>query len=164
VNADDTLFQHTRESAQKFEYFLLGISLALLAYEGKTLSPQRLGLNAYTIEVTGLFLLVLSVIAGFKHIESMIAMSALNHDLLSAQTKRSRLAKGDFMYESFTGKQLTEDEREQASFQLRGVEDQLSKALDRTVSRSYRWNRVRMWLLIAALVVIILARVSLPYF
>jgi hypothetical protein len=30
----DTLFQHTKESAQKFEYFSLGVTLALLAYEG----------------------------------------------------------------------------------------------------------------------------------
>jgi hypothetical protein len=163
MGAADTLFQHTKESAQKFEYFLLGVSLALLAYEGKTLVPQKLGFNAYTIGVSALFLLVLSVIAGFRHVESMIATSSLNHDVLTAQIKRSRLAKGEFMYESFTGKELTAEERDRALFELRGVEDRLTKHLDRAIIRSYYWNRIRMYLLIAGFVLLISAKILEPY-
>lgn len=159
----DTLFHHTRASAQKFEYFLLAITLALLAYEGKTLAPEKLGLNAYTIQVSALLLLVMSVIAGFRHIECMIATSAVNHDVLTAQIKRSRLVKGDFMYESFTGKELTADERETASFQLRGVEDRLTKGLNDWIIKSYRWNRIRMSLLIVGFVLLISAKVLEPY-
>lgn len=163
MKSDDLLYQHTRESAQKFEYFLLGISLAILAYEGKTLSPQRLGLNPYTIEITGLLLLILSAIAGFRHIESMIATSALNHSLFGIQTKRSRLAKGKFMYDPFTGRELTQEEREQALFQTRGEEDQLDKELNKMLFRSYTWNRIRWWLLIIGFITLISAKVLEPY-
>ena len=159
----DALFQHTRESARKFEYFLLGVTLALLAYEGRTLSPHKLGLNAYTIEISGLLLLVLSVIAGFRHIEAMIATSSINHTALSEETKRLRLVKGQFMYDTFSGKELTPDERERALFDLRGVVDRLNEELHRMVVRSYRWNRARMWLLIGGFVLLISARVLEPY-
>lgn len=75
---DLIVFQQARESAQRFEYFLLGISLALCTYEGKTLVPQKPGWNAYTIEVTAVIFIIVSVIFGFKRVQMMISTSGLN--------------------------------------------------------------------------------------
>lgn len=41
-------YEHYREATQRFEYFILGVSGALCAYIGQHLSPQKIGLTAYT--------------------------------------------------------------------------------------------------------------------
>jgi hypothetical protein len=62
-------FGYYREGLQRFEYFIVGVSLALCAYVGQTLHPEKLGfLSAYTIEVVSLALLIVSAVAGFKRI------------------------------------------------------------------------------------------------
>jgi hypothetical protein len=162
-NPTDKLFYHTRESAQKFEYYLLGVTVVVLGYEGKMIIPERLGANSYTIEIIGIFILVLSVVAGFRHIESMIATSSLNHEILSRESKRARLAKGKFAYENFTGKELTIEEKERALFELRNQVDRLTPALEGWIVSSYRWNRVRMWLLLAGFVALLAAKILKPY-
>ena len=38
-------YEHAHEASQRFEYFILGVSTALCAYIGQTLSPQKLGFS-----------------------------------------------------------------------------------------------------------------------
>jgi hypothetical protein len=61
-----------REASQRFEYFILGVSVALVAYGGKTLETEKLGINPYTLEVAALLLFTASVVVGFKRIEKII--------------------------------------------------------------------------------------------
>jgi hypothetical protein len=64
---------------QHFEYFIVGVSLALCAYVGQTLHPEKLTfLSAYTIQVASLALLILSAGVGLKRIESLVQISRLN--------------------------------------------------------------------------------------
>jgi len=77
------------QGLQRFEYFIVGVSLVLCAYVGYTLHPEKLRfVSAYTIEVISLALLILSVTAGLKRIESLIQTSGLNGQLLDAIEKR----------------------------------------------------------------------------
>jgi hypothetical protein len=60
-------FGYYREGLQRFEYFIVGISVALCAYVGLTLHPEKLTfLSVYTIEVVSLALLILSAGVGLK--------------------------------------------------------------------------------------------------
>jgi hypothetical protein len=137
------VFQQAREGAQRFEYFLLGISLALCAYEGKTLAPQKLGLNAYTIEVLAVLLIIVSVIFGFKHIQMMIAMSSLNHEILTRQGKRSRLIKSELMYDDLTGVELTDWQRQQGTIRsCRALSDELETLIGRIGKRRQSLMRI----------------------
>jgi len=52
-----TEFGDYREGLQRFEYFIVAVSLALCAYVGQTLRTEKLTfLSAYTIEVASLAL------------------------------------------------------------------------------------------------------------
>src|SRR5436190_17188205 len=87
-------FGYYREGLQRFEYFVVGVSLALCAYVGQTLHPEKLRLfSAYTIEVVSLALLILSALIGLKRIESLIQLSRLNGWLLDAGEKRGEIVK-----------------------------------------------------------------------
>jgi hypothetical protein len=77
------------QGLQRFEYFIVGASLALCAYVGNTLHPEKLAfLSAYTMEVVSLALLILSAGVGLKRIESLLQISRLNGLLLDAIEKR----------------------------------------------------------------------------
>jgi hypothetical protein len=68
-------YEHAREGSQRFEYFILGVSVGLCAYIGQTLSPQKLGFSPYTLEVCSLVVLIASIVVTFKLIESVITVS-----------------------------------------------------------------------------------------
>src|SRR5215475_5954622 len=80
------------QGLQRFEYFIVGVSLALCAYVGYTLHPEKLTfISAYTIEVVSLALLILSAGVGLKRIQSLVQISRLNGQLLDAIEKRGAL-------------------------------------------------------------------------
>ena len=163
--ADSTmLYQLTRESALKFEYFVLSLTLALVGYDGKALVAQKLGINAYSVEVGALLILVASLGAGLKRIEAMIETSGINHTFLTTQEKRSKLMKSKPVFEAFTGAPLTESEKEIALVDLRRAEEMLSKRMDEEVAKSLWWYRVRMWLLVLGVLGFVSAKVLKPYF
>jgi len=77
------------QGLQRFEYFIVGVSLALCAYVGYTLHPEKLTLlSGYTIEVVSLALLIFSAGVGLKRIESLVQTSRFNGQLLDAIEKR----------------------------------------------------------------------------
>ena len=87
-------FGYYRESLQRFEYFIVGVSLAVCAYVGHTLHPEKLTfLSTYTIEVVSLALLILSASVGLKRIESLVQTSRWNGQLLDAIEKRGTIMK-----------------------------------------------------------------------
>jgi hypothetical protein len=91
-NRSLTEFGYYREGLQRFEYFIVGFSLALCAYVAQTLHPEKLTfLSAYTIEVVSLALLILSAGVGLKRITSLGQISRLNGQLLDAIEKRGAI-------------------------------------------------------------------------
>jgi len=91
-------YDYYREASQRFDYFVLAVSTALCAYIGQTLVPQKLNVSPYALEVLSLFLLVASVIAGFKRIEKSVVSHRLNHTFLHLNEQRGQLVT------SFSGK------------------------------------------------------------
>jgi hypothetical protein len=55
-------FENYRDASQRFEYFILGVSIALIAYASQALTLQRIGANAYTVEITGILLIIAAVL------------------------------------------------------------------------------------------------------
>ena len=73
----------------RFEFFIVGVSLAQCAYVGYTLHPEKLTfLSAYTIEVVSLALVIFSAGVALKRIESLVQTSRFNGQLLDAIEKR----------------------------------------------------------------------------
>lgn len=87
----DKVFESWRQAAEKFDYFILGVTGALCAYISQVYKPAKLGLNPASLELFALVLLVGSAVAGFRRIENTIQVTSLNHRLLRANEERGIL-------------------------------------------------------------------------
>ena len=162
-------FGYYREGLQRFEYFIVGVSLALCAYVGQTLHPEKLGLlSAYTIEVVSLALLVVSAVAGFKRIESLIQLSRLNAQQLNAKENQGELVKA-----RPDAKGLIVNEVSGEAFDLQAAakwNDQLTKKIKlleellkterAKASRLYKWRNALLFVGFCGLV---LSKILTPY-
>jgi hypothetical protein len=87
-------FEHYQKGSERFEYFVVGVSMALCAYVAQTLKPERLGLSPYTLEVIGVALIVASIFLGFKRIETVTLGALVNHEILHLGEKRGTFISG----------------------------------------------------------------------
>jgi hypothetical protein len=103
----DKVHSQWRDSAEKFDYFILGITCALCAFISQTYKPERVGLNAGTLELLALLILVLAVVAGFRRIERTLLATAINHRVLHAYEARggivAKLPEGRTLLNEATG-------------------------------------------------------------
>ena|SRR5205085_4555042 len=90
-------YDNYQQGSQRFEYFLLGLCVALAVYAGQTLRPQRFGLNSYIADIGAILLLIVCVALGLRRVEKIIAFHAANLRLLEFKERRAALAK--FMLE-----------------------------------------------------------------
>jgi hypothetical protein len=162
-------FGYYREGLQRFEYFIVGISVALCAYVGLTLHPEKLTfLSAYTIEVVSLALLILSAGVGLKRIESLVQVSRLNGQLLDAIEKRGAImtAKPNFeglIVVKYPGRLLTS---EAAANWVRGLNDKiqvLHHMIEKETTRAESLYKWRNRLLLIGFCGLVLSKVLTPY-
>jgi hypothetical protein len=135
----DVIYTHTREAAQRFEYFLLGISIALCAFVGQTLKPEKLGWNAYTVQIASVTALIASVVFGFLRVQAMIATSGLNLEIVERQTKRIRLLKGKPMFDETTGLAPNDFQRDYTASEINREIEMFRKHLDSALRGTRRW-------------------------
>jgi hypothetical protein len=78
------------EAANKLDYFILGVTLAICAYLAQTNPYAQLGVNKETFLLGSLLVFAASAICGFKRIESSIAALRMNAAALEAPTPEIR--------------------------------------------------------------------------
>ncbi len=154
---------------QRFEYFIVGVSLALCAYVGYTLHPEKLTfLSSYTIEVFSLALLILSAGIGLKRIESLVQTSGLNGQLLDAIEKRGAImaSKPDsegLIVVKYPGRLLTS---EAAANWVRELNDKiriLHHMIETETTRAKSLYKWRNRLLLIGFCGLVLSKVLAPY-
>ncbi len=163
-NPTDVIYTHTRESAQRFEYFLLGISVGLCAYVGQTLKSEKLGFSPYTFQVVSLVILFLSIIAGFRRVEMMIATAGLNYELVALQAQMSRLLKHEFAFDHRTGVVLNDFQKDYA---ISGIVESLprwERKLERVRKAEGRYYLCQKFCLAFGFLGLTLARILTAYF
>jgi hypothetical protein len=162
-------FRYYREGLQRFEYFIVGVSLALCAYVGQTLHPEKLTfLSAYTIEVVSLAMLILSAGVGLKRIESLGQISRLNGQLLDAIEKRgavmaSKPNSEGLIVVKYPGRLLTS---EAAATWVRGLNDKiqvLHHMIEKETIRAESLYKWRNRLLLIGFCGLVLSKVLTPY-
>ena len=158
-------YEHYRESEQRFEYFILGLSVALVAYVAQTTKPQRLGLSPYTIELFSILLIVASIIFGFMRVALMILAKRINHEILHFGEKRGQLipARGTSVLNRDSGEQLTAHEIEQELNEIEIMLPARQKQFDKVAAKSLRYYRWRNWLLFIGFLGLLLAKVLGAY-
>ena len=162
-------FGYYREGLQRFEYFIVAVSLALCAYVGHTLHPEKLTfLSAYTIEVVSLALVILSAGVGLKRIELLLQISRLNGLLLDAIEKRGAVMTTKPFSEGLIivknpGRPLTSEEAanwvRELNDKIKVLRHMIEKETTRTESL-YKW---RNRLLLIGFCGLVLAKVLTPY-
>ncbi|ENO3977382.1 hypothetical protein [Aeromonas veronii] len=85
------VFKEISVSMQNFDYFMLGISIALFAYLGKDFKPVQFGVNVGTIELISLTALFISITFGYFRIKCDLTIKALNFHVLDLGEKRGAL-------------------------------------------------------------------------
>ena len=81
----DTAYNYWREASEKFDYYVTGLTGALAAYVGQAFHPVPLGFNASTVELFALTSLVVSIVVGFKRIETNIHLFSIQAQQLYLQ-------------------------------------------------------------------------------
>ena len=157
------------QGLERFEYFIVGASLALCAYVGHTLHPEKLTfLSAYTMEVISLALLIISAGVGLKRIESLVQIRRLNGQLLDAIEKRGAVMTTKPFSEGLIivknpGRLLTSEE---AASWVRELNDKiqiLHHMIEKETSRAesvYKW---RNRLLLIGFCGLVLSKILTPY-
>jgi len=85
------VFKELSVSMQKFDYFILGISIALFAYLGKDFIPTKLGLNSSTIELIALTALFISIAFGYMRLKCDLTIKSINFKKLHLGETRGAL-------------------------------------------------------------------------
>lgn len=74
----DALYYAWRDAAEKFEYFVTGVSGALAAYVGQHLTVTTWALNGTTLELASLACFAASFLAGVHRMELWVMQQSLN--------------------------------------------------------------------------------------
>lgn len=88
----DSLYLKWKESAEKFDYFMLGVLGALCAYLAQGYKPSQVGFNPGTLELLALLTLVLGAVTGFRRIEATMLVTLLNQQSLHTNERRGVMA------------------------------------------------------------------------
>jgi hypothetical protein len=165
-NRSDTVYGYYRESSDKFDYFITGISGALVAFVGQNISPVRIGWNSGTVELLGLTVLLGSLLLGFRRIETNVTVFQLMHQRLHREEGRGNLLaayQGGTMLNSSTGDVLSPIEIEALALNLKAEKEVIAEKLEELSSQSGRFYRWRNRLLLAGFILLITARILPAY-
>lgn len=161
-------YGYWKETSEKFDYYVTGLTGALCVYIGQTLQPQRISFSPNTLELLALLILVLSVFAGFKRIEKALLMYLYNHRYLHLNEKigglklglsNSQFAINEESGEVWNRESATEEIRRSAN-QLRELQPLMKAAQDATLY----WYKLRNRLLFLGFPVLLIARILTAYY
>ncbi len=155
------------EAAQKFDYFIAGISTALAGYLGQNFRPERLGWSPGLLELLSMLAFVGAVAASLKRIESTVHALRVNVQQLEKSEIAVQLAEA---IELETPVRFRESGKEVDSTYLRQAhashEEMVKAAQDITKqiqARAQRWYTTRTYFLVSGFLLLIAARVWQAY-
>lgn len=164
----DQVFEAWRQSSERFDYVVLAGTGALCAYVAEKLPVERLSWSPATLELVALLLLILSAVAGFKRLEARNALFLFNHKSLRhhelAVGYRSAAASGPYVHVQRSSEVITAIEATQRAQIETELSDRQHSKVVQQMTISSRWYKVRNFLLLVGCLVLVVARVSRPYF
>ena len=164
----DRVYENWRTSAEKFDYFVLGILGAICAYIANNFEPGRLGFNPKTLELIALVSFFLSAILGFVRVEATVLLTSLNYRHLRLNEQRGSLTKqlqsGQPFLNSATGQIYAphdaQNEISQINRTLPNIDTQMASSNSRA-ELAYSW---RNRLVFIGFMILIGARVWSAYY
>ncbi|HEV7893349.1 MAG TPA: hypothetical protein VGP08_22220 [Pyrinomonadaceae bacterium] len=166
TDRSDKVYDYWREASEKFDYFITGVTGALTAYIGQNIQPHKIGLHPESIGVLALIMLITSMIAGFKRIETNVSIFRIMQRRLYSEEARGSLlsaSQGKPLINEATG-QVLSPSQVLAQAQHHELQAETARSnLDALTAKSGRYYKWRNWLLILGFVLLIVARIAPAY-
>lgn len=155
-----------RSSAQRFDYFMAGLSAAVTAYAAKTVTPAPLGATPATLELLGFAFFLIAAVAAFKRIEYFNTGLKVNYGKLDGLEKAEGLEKamdeGLDVVERGHGPRRRE-EVASAAAGWRTSAASLSSTLDELGRKASRYYNLRNVALLCGVLALVAARIWASY-
>ena len=158
--------RHT-EAAQKFDYYITGLTAALCAYVAQNGGHQKVArpFGPEALESAALLVLFLALVAGFKRIEWTIVTLGINHEWLHALEGRGATASalqegGGRTGVTESGDIVSPLEATQKYEALSQRALGIQKKLDDAAAQAGRWYKWRNRLLLTGFLILVAARLA----
>lgn len=167
--ADDNtkIYDFWRDSSQRFDYFVTGFVAAVVAYVANTFVPERLGLNAGTLELLSLLVFLLSLWFAFKRLETGVVSFGAMYAKYRAENELIRMREMENSPNPVWKIQSGEfASREELSHRIEAYRNEFEKS-DKAFQEGQKkliWQyRARNYLMILGFLLLIVARVLRGY-
>ncbi len=87
----DRVWQEWKQSSEKFDHLMAGISTAVTAYVGQHLEFSRIGINSSTLELVALAVFGGATYFSFRRIMCMVAGMSASHQRLASLEARGNI-------------------------------------------------------------------------
>jgi len=165
----DSLLDAHLKSAEQFDYFILAIISAIVAYLAQNGGAGRISSPSYDIYLVSVVLLLIAMHCGFMRIERSIACNQINAKLLHAVEKRGVLKRAlsepqtETILSGGTGDAMTRAEAGDEILRLGAELPKRQAKLAEVKESSDFYYQLRNRLFFLALVALFGARVAAPY-
>jgi hypothetical protein len=166
TDRSDAAYEYWRESSEKFDYFVTGLTGALAAYIGQTLLPVRLGINPQTLELISLGCLVASVLFGFIRIEKNVTILRVQSQRLYAEEARGSLteaAQNGPALNAATGEIVSTAELRRRATERSATIELAESTLTKLSESSARFYSLRDSLLFVGFLLLVIAKILPAY-
>jgi len=161
------LYEWWMEAAQKFDYFMAGISTALAGYLGQSFRPERLGWSPGLPELLSLLCFVAASVASLKRVESTVHALRLNQQQIEKGEVAAELAEAIESKGPIRGRATREEidpaVLRQAHSSQKDMANIAKQFLEKTQRRAQYWYAARTYLLLTGFLLLIAARVWQAY-
>lgn len=155
------------EAATKYDYFIVGLALAIVGYWAKDFRPVPLGFNPSTAELLSMLAVLGSAYSGLKRIEAMSSTLIASHNWLDAGEGRAALMevayKGTPAINTGSGEVIDPGGAVEGAEKLKKRGDRADQEASRWSARAKRWYRCRDALLIIGVCGFIASRLWAAY-
>jgi hypothetical protein len=148
------IFQSSQEAQRKFDYFVTGLTGAVLSYLSQSYQPHRVGWNTESLTPIALIFLVGSFVLGFRRIEVSNHVAVLNHSFLFAgeqANKAVEVLSGGIWIDKATGRAVPIAEAQLRLSSWTAIKDEAHEKMTKAADRSGQYYNWRNWLLYAGL-------------
>lgn len=162
----DKVHENWRQSSEKFDYFVTGITGALCAYISQTFKPEQISFSPNTLELVSLLILVGSVYAGFKRIESAVETHRHNHHSLHLSEQTGQLMskfEGQHLLNEATGEILPAEQVVAKIKYLKKIQPEVESLAETAAQEAGTWYTWRNRLLASGFCLLVAAKVLGAY-
>ena len=163
----DNAYSNYLEASQRFDYFVAGISIAIVGYLGSRFTATPIGWNASTVELASLISLLASAFSGLKRVQTIVYLlkSTQQHirEVDSAAAFTEAATAGQTAIDYAAGQALSARDLAVRGETHRGNAESYKKLQQDLGVLTSRWSLFRDRLLIFGLSLLILARLVAAY-